>query len=116
MAVETRSKRTLSQAVVRMQAAAAATGNGKAVDVSGMQKGAIEVDITGTGTVIFEGTINGVIWTAIRGLDLSAATETWVTSVAADKIIQFDVSGLLQIRARISAVSGSIEAWGHFQG
>ena len=116
MAVETRSGRTLAQVVVRMQAAAAATGVGVAADVSGMQKGVIEVDITGSGTVLFEGTINGVIWTAVRGLDLSATTATWVTSVTADKAIQFDVSGLLQIRARISAVSGSITVWGHFQG
>src|SRR3990172_10833494 len=108
MAVETKSGRIPSQVVVRMQAAAAAPGDGREVDVSGMQKGVIEVDITGTGTVDFEGTINDVIWTAVRGLDLTAATETWVTSITADKIVQFDVSGLLKIRARVSAVSGSI--------
>ena len=116
MVTATRSGRTPSQVVSHMQDGALATGDGVEVDVSGMQKGVIEVNIGTSGTVVFEGTVGGSLWTAVRGLDLSDATETWVTSVTADKAIQFDVSGLVAIRARITAVSGALEVWGHFWG
>lgn len=96
-----------------MQSAAAATGNGTAVDCINPNDGAITTltaQVTGTfvGTVTFEGTIDGTTWVAIGFTSLADMT-TIATTAAAAGIFRATVLGLKQVRARVSAyTSGTI--------
>jgi hypothetical protein len=94
-----------------LQNAAAATGNGTALPLLGMD--ALTVEITGTfvGTVTFEGTIDDTSWFAV-GLKTAAdgAAVTAPTAPGAWKL-PVDALGLSQFRARVSAhSSGTITA------
>ena len=96
---------------VVMQSAAAATGNGTAIDTTDAigcySTLALQVKGITTATVSFEATIDGTNWVALRMTPI--ATGTTATTATADGIYQADVRGLLQVRARISAwTSGTI--------
>ena len=95
--------------VETLQAAAAALGNGTAIDVGGFD--ALVVDVTGTfvGTVTFEGTIDDVSYFAV-GLKTMAdgAAVSTATAPGAFKL-PLDAGALSLFRARVSAfTSGTI--------
>lgn len=95
-----------------LQSAAVATGNGTAVDITDGVNGAFKIlalQIVGitTATVTFEATIDGINWVALRMTPI--ATGTVATTATADGVYQTDVTGFLQVRARVSAwTSGTI--------
>lgn len=93
------------------QSAAGATGNGTAFEVGGLAMVTIQVTGTFSGTVTFEGTIDGSNWVAVLARKVTdGATGTTATAAG---IYQVPVSGLGQLRARVSAyTSGSITAEG----
>lgn len=93
------------------QSAAAATGNGTALDVGGLAIVGIQVTGTFVGTVTFEGTIDGSTWATIAARNMSDGAA--VATATAAGLYQVPVAGLVQIRARISAyTSGSITVQG----
>lgn len=98
-----------SSVLETLQNAAAATGNGTAIDVKGQRS--LVLDVTGTfvATVTFEGTIDDSNWVAI-GLKTAAdaAAVTSATAVGMFKLPQ-DLDALSQVRARVSAwTSGAV--------
>lgn len=91
-----------------LQDAAAATGNGREIDVS--DKEYVGVHVTGTfvGTVVFEARITEDTWFSIEGIDYSDDT-SGVTSATAPGAWRFVVAGTSGFRARVSAyTSGAI--------
>lgn len=88
------------------QSAAVATGDGTALDVMTNSAGAfmtlgVQVEGITTATVTFEGTIDGTNWIAIQFTNLNDGTAA--TTATADGLYRATVSGLSQVRARISA-------------
>lgn len=91
---------------VTLQNAATATGNGTALDVKGLKTLTVEVSGTSTSrTVIFEGaSVSGTYYpiTGVKLSDYTSATQTTGTG----EVWQFDITGLVNVRARVSAVAG----------
>jgi len=119
--VEIRTDQSLLQKIVRMQEEDSGLGDGILVDVAGLRRGVLEVDmatVPATGVVSFKGTLNGVLWQSLRALDLGSASESWVAGVTdASGLFQLDLSGLLKVKAEITGYSsGTITVWGHFWG
>lgn len=93
------------------QSAAGATGNGTAMDVGGLAMVAVQVTGTFVGTITFEGTVDGTNW--VSALARSIADGATAATATAAGVYQVPVSGLSQLRARVSAyTSGAITAVG----
>lgn len=99
-----------------LQSAAVATGNGTAIVCTDASVGACKylalqvVGIT-TATITFEATIDGSNWIAIQFTNLNSGTAA--TTATADGLYRADVTGLAQVRARISAwTAGTITVSG----
>ena len=97
-----------------MQSAAVATGNGTAMavqDGNGIFKiAAIQITGITTATITFEVNIDGT-WVAIKFTNVTSGTAA--TTATADGIYVADVTGMRQLRARISAwTSGAITVTG----
>ena len=87
-----------------LQSAAAATGDGTAASTAGYASMGVQVVISDTATVSFEGNVDGSNWVAVTCVlssDLSTAS-----SATASGLYQCNVSGYNQFRARISAYTG----------
>lgn len=86
--------------------AAIAVGEGTPFDVGGYRT--VTIEITGTSTsrtILFEGSSVGGTYYPIKGMrlsDLMMGAQTTGTG----EVWQFEVAGLVNFRARISAVSG----------
>jgi hypothetical protein len=98
------------QAVVRtvmLQNAAAATGNGTALDVSTAMIATLQVSGTFVGTVTYETSQDGANWSTLTCYPLGGSTGASTATAAA--YVRCNVNGLVGIRARVSAyTSGSI--------
>lgn len=93
-------------AVTMQNATASTTTNGTPATVSGYATVGVQVVISATGTVNFEGTLDNTNWlpaTCILSSDASA-----VTSATASGLYQCNVAGFTQLRGRISANTGTI--------
>lgn len=86
-----------------LQSAAAATGNGTAMDVEGLAVVGIQVTGTFSGTVTFEGTTDGTNYVAVRTYNHADGAKA--TTVTAPALLQIPVAGLKNLRARVSAYS-----------
>jgi len=65
----------------------------------------------GTATITWEGTIDEITWAAVPGFSL--ATQEAATTATANGLYRIPVTGLVQVRARISAyTSGAIYVYG----
>lgn len=86
-----------------LQSAAAATGNGTSLDCRGVEQLFANVTVSSfTGTVTFEGSVDGSTFFAIAGTDASDdATKSSIATAA--KAYRFNVKGLYSFRARVSA-------------
>lgn len=94
-----------------MQSAAAATGNGTALDCSlpndGFEAAVLQVSGTFSATVTFEATVDGTNWIAVQGTNLNSSAAASTATAAG--LFRFDVRGLVQLRARVSAyTSGNV--------
>lgn len=92
-----------------LQNAAAATGDGVAIDMKGMNRLSVQISGTFVGTVTFEGTIDDSTWFVV-GLK-TAADGVAVTAPTAPGAWKLPIDGpaLSQFRARVSAfTSGTI--------
>ena len=93
------------------QSGATATGNGTAFEVGGLGAVGVQVEGITTATVIFEGTVDGSTWYAIRAYDRTNGTIA--SQATADGLWEVPTAGLKQLRARISAyTSGTITVSG----
>jgi hypothetical protein len=100
----------------KMQDGATATGNGTAwtTDTGGFNTLAMQVEGITTATITFEATVDGSNWVAVQATNLTSGTAA--TTATADGLYRLDVSGLYQVRARISAyTSGTINVTGRGQ-
>lgn len=96
---------------VTMQNAATATGNGTVLAVTGYGTSTVQVTGTFSATITFEGTTDGSNWHALSATQIG--TTTIATTATTTGVYRLSVSGLTQIRARISAyTSGSVTAIG----
>ncbi len=95
----------------KLQDGAKATGNGRALDVTGMDRVAFQVSGTFEATVTFEATIDGTNWAALE-VALLGASSTVATTATAAGLWAADCKGLTQVRARISTyVSGAVTVY-----
>lgn len=99
-----------------LQSAAAATGNGTAVDCTEASGGshktlALQVQGISGDTITWEATIDGTNWKGLLVTPLS--TGTAALTATADGLYRVDVTGLIQFRACISAYgAGTITVTG----
>lgn len=91
--------------------AAAAAANGNAAGVNGLVVYGIQVTGTFSGTITFEGTVDGTNWVALSVTNASSGVAATTTTTTG--IFIATVAGLDQIRCRISTyTSGSITVTG----
>ena len=96
---------------VIMQDAVGETANGTAIDVKGLSHLSMQVTGTFSGTVTFEATVDASNWASVQVYNI--ATGAVSTTATAAGIYTCGVSGLYQIRARVSGwVSGTITVTG----
>jgi hypothetical protein len=90
---------------VTLQNAVAATGNGTAMDVSGLS--ALGIQITGTfsATVTFQGTVDGSNWVAVQGVNMNDGSVT--NNTTSTGIFMVPVAGLAQFRVAVTWTSGT---------
>jgi hypothetical protein len=92
-----------------LQSAAAATGNGDSLDVRGMSAAGVQLTITNTATVTFEGSLDGSTWVAIPFTNRATGVES--STASASGLFVAGVAGVGFIRARVSAwTSGTVTA------
>jgi hypothetical protein len=99
------------QLIMVLQNAANATDNGVPLPCTapndGYETAVLQVTGTFSGTVTFEATLDGTNWIAVQGINLNSGAATSSTTSAG--LFRFDIRGLFQLRARISAyTSGNI--------
>lgn len=90
-----------------MQSAQASTGNGTAASTAGYASIGVQVVMSATATVNFEANVDGSNWVAVTCVlssDLSTAS-----SATASGLYQCNVSGYNQLRARVSANTGTVD-------
>ena len=85
---------------VVMQSAATATGNGTAMSVGGLPTVGVQVEGITSATVAFEGTIDGSTWYGVQAVNVT--TGAVATTTTADGLFSIPVTGLDQLRSRIS--------------
>ena len=101
---------------VPMQSAAVATGNGTSLGCADVSLGYFNYatfQVTGitTATITWEANIDGTNWVAIAVTNLNTATAA--TTATADGLFRVQCTGLMNIRARISAwTTGTIYVTG----
>ena len=90
----------------KLQDAAAATGNGAALNVAGSARLGVQVSGTFVATVTFETLIDGTNWvaTAVNPVGGGAA----VTTATAPGLFTVSIGGLAQFRARVTWTSGAV--------
>jgi hypothetical protein len=95
------------------QDGAAATGDGTALQVQGWGTIGVQVVITDTATVTFEGTVDGSNWVSAVCSSIASTSGALVTTATASGMLQCSVAGYSQFRARISSyTSGTVTAKG----
>jgi hypothetical protein len=91
---------------ITLQDTATTIGSGTPFTVGGYKTITIEITATSTSqTVVFEGSSISGTYYAISGTRLSDLT-TGSQTITTGEVWQFDVTGLVNFRARISAISG----------
>lgn len=94
-----------------LQAAAAATADGEALNTVGCTLALLQVvGAAFTGTVYFEGTQDGVSWGSVRAFSLEDGAAAITTTE--DGLFAVPCAGLVQVRARINVGSGSVTVTG----
>ena len=93
--------------LVRVQDAAAATGDGLEVSVTNYGGVAVEISGTFSGTVTFEASGNGDAWFAVSGTNRTSGTAA--NTATAPGLYVVKIPGCHRFRARVSAyTSGNI--------
>lgn len=98
--------------IFQLQTGAVATGNGNTANVKGYATIGFQVSGTFSGTVTFEGSIDGTNWISLMATKQS--DDSRATTATAAGIYYATVAHLISVRARISLyTSGSINvlAW-----
>ncbi len=107
-------KKSAAVQTASIVASGTAAANCLTINVQNKTDVCINLSGTWTATVVFEASIDGTIWTAFGVKDTSAVSEvTRIATIAANVLVQGDVSAVKFVRARCSAyTSGTIVAAG----
>lgn len=100
---------------VVMQNAAAATGNGSSLLMSGFTTATIQVSGTWAGTITFEVTLDGSNWVTATVLDISSTSRVHRDTTTTNGLFNADeYAGCLYIRTRVSTyTSGAVTVIGN---
>jgi hypothetical protein len=105
------------QYTVTMQSAAVANGNGTALSTTGLAGATMTVNCascSGGTTVNFEAQEDGSSFVPIQGTKLDGSAQATTVTTAGVTVWQFNLSGVQQIRGRVSAYSaGTITITAH---
>ncbi len=98
-----------------LQDAAAATGDGTAVECTEVSGGAhkyltLQVQGVSGDTITWEAMVDGTNWKGLLVTPLS--TGTAALTATADGLFRVDVTGLIQFRARLTRVGGTVTVTG----
>lgn len=85
--------------------ASASALNGTALDTTGYTALGLQVVISDTATVSFQGTVDNTNWVAVGCVKTSDTNTATVTSVTASTLLQCNVAGLAQFRAPASGLT-----------
>jgi hypothetical protein len=88
------------------QSAAGATGNGTALTVDKYTMVALQVTISDTATVAFEGSQDGTNYASKVCVSIASTSAALVTTATASGTFQCNIAGLQTFRVRISAFTG----------
>ena len=100
--------------LLTFQSGATGTGNGTAIDVSGYNTVEVDVVISATATVIFEGSLDGTNYTQYSFVFPGTGSAVLTNATSTYRNIRFNVSGTKYLRARISAyTSGTVDVFGY---
>lgn len=101
--------------IVKLQDAAAATGNGTEIELAGRSSLILQLFGTFVATVTFEANIDRTNWIAVALADLNSTTRARATTATVAGLFLLDECGGLQkFRARVSAfTSGAVSVWGN---
>lgn len=92
-----------------LQNAVAATADGEPVSVDGYGTVALDLTLTGTAAVTFEGSVAGGAWRTVACVDYSSTAGTRITSAGSSGNYQCNVAGLMSLRSRVSSyTSGTV--------
>lgn len=107
-------KKSATVQLASIVASGTAAANCLTINVTGKTDVCVQLSGTWVATVLFEGSIDGTIWTAFGVKDTSAVSEvTRIATIAANVLVQGDVTAIKFFRARCSAfTSGTIVAAG----
>jgi hypothetical protein len=95
------------------QNAATATGNGTELGVQGWATVGVQVVLSGTATVVFEGTTDGSNYTSVSCTSVASTSFAQATGATSSGLYACPVAGLSALRVRISAYSsGTVTAKG----
>lgn len=98
------------------QSAAGATGNGTALKTNAYNSLALQVIISNTATVTFEGSVNDSNWVSLVCTSIASTSGTLTTTAtdaAGSGVYQCNTAGLASVRARVSAwTSGTVTVTG----
>ncbi|CAB4128462.1 hypothetical protein UFOVP103_45 [uncultured Caudovirales phage] len=90
----------------------ASTGDGNINDISGYTSLSLQVSLTGTSTVVFEGSFDGTTWGAVQGQNIFTSEIGSTTSVSSS--FCFQIGSLKFFRAKCSAyTSGYVDVNGY---
>lgn len=96
---------------VKMQENAVATGNGAELSTHNFGGAVIQLVGPFTGTVTWEGTLDGVNWVAVPATNRTSGTAATTATTAGIYLIL--AQGMIKVRARVSAwTDGDIDATG----
>lgn len=101
-------------ALLTFQSGATAIGNGTAQDVSGYNTVSIDVVISGTAGVQFEGSLDGSNYVAMNCILPALSNASFSSTTGSFRGVRFNVSGFKFFRARISSyASGTVDVTGY---
>jgi hypothetical protein len=83
-----------------------ATADGTALSVAGWSTIGVQIVITDTATVAFQGTTDGSNWVSLACTSIASTTGALVTTATASGLYKCNVAGMAQFRVRVSAYTG----------
>lgn len=87
---------------------ATTTGNGTDADIACLHTSCISVTGTGTRTVGFYGSVDGISYVPLQATNIATGVAATSVSDSNDAAYRADVRGLIKLRVAISAVSGNV--------
>lgn len=91
-----------------LQTAQTGNADGAPITVDNYSSISVQVDITGTATVNFEGTQNQSVWVPVACIEVGDTAYASITTTTVTVTVRCNVAGLVKFRARTSGNSGTV--------